>query len=265
MPASSPADPRPITLLLGAVPWEVAPLEEALDGTETGTVAGVRYTRGELFGMPVVVSLTGVGKTNAGLVTGILYREFAPERVIFTGSGARVRPDIGPGHIIVAKDACFHDAGNLTEDGMRLLPVVGPGEGVMVEPFFRPDPGLLSVAMRVAADYEPSEPISVDGQTCPMAIRAGRIATGDLFGVSQWKLAEVRDELEADLLEMEGASIGQSCQTLGVPWLLIRAGADLLQAGDGTDEYLKYGPVGARQAALFTLAVIRELARSGSR
>lgn len=250
-----------VTLLLGAVPWEVAPLEEALTGAQAGAIHGIAYTRGSLFGMPVAIALTGVGKTNTGLVIGLLYDELRPKRVIFTGSGARVDRALEPGYVVVAEEVFFHDAGNLTEDGMQMLPVFGPGKGVRTDPIFKPDPALLSAALEAATSWAPSEPIAVDGRVYASAIRAGRIATGDLFGVNQWKLDELRGKLRADLLEMEGASVAQSCQTLGVPWLLIRGGSDLLTAGDTTGDYLKYGPIAAHQAALFTLHLVQELAR----
>jgi nucleoside phosphorylase len=244
---------------LGAVPWEIAPIEEALSEGQNGQVDGIAYTRGELDGMPVVVSLTGVGKTNTGLVLGVLYNEFKPKRVLFTGTGARVRPEMKTGFIIVAEETFFHDAGTLTDEGVQPLPVFGPGREEQVEPVFRPDPGLFATAMRVAAQYEPTELIRVGSESYPTEIRAGRITTGDLFGVNQWKLDDVR-RLQVDLLEMEGAAVGQACQLLGVPWLLIRGGSNLLRAGDAAGEYMQAGPIAARQAALFTLAVLRELA-----
>ncbi len=248
--------------MLGAVPWEMAPIEEALTEPEAGEVNGIPYTRGNLSGMPVVVGLTGVGKTNTGLVLGVLYSEFKPKRVLFSGTGARVKPEIRPGTILLAEEAFFHDAGDLLDDGMRLLPVFGPAKGVRTEPLFKPDPGLLAAALRAAEGYEPSELISVDGETYPAAIRTGRIATGDLFSVNAGKLDELRRKFDADLLEMEGASVGQACRTLGVPWILIRGGSDLVRAGDASNDYLKYGPIAARQAALFTLHLLEQLARA---
>jgi nucleoside phosphorylase len=256
---------EPVTLVLGAVPWETAPIEEALAEAEAGEVDGIGFTRGRLFGMPVVVALTGVGKTNAALVLGVLYHEFKPRRVIFSGTGARLRPEIAPGTIVLAEEAFFHDAGDLLDEGMRLLPVIGPARGARTEPRFKPDPGLLAAALRAAEGYQPSEPVSVDGETHPPAIRTGRVATGDLFSDNAWKLAELRDELGADLLEMEGASVGQACQTLGVPWILIRGGSDLVRPGDASRDYLEYGPIAARQAALFTLHLLEQLARAEGR
>jgi len=263
--------PGPVTLVLGAVPWEIAPIEQALAHPEVLEVGALSVTRGTLDGMPVVVGLTGVGKTNAALVIGLLHAEFRPRRVIFTGSAARVNPDLKPGWIIVAEEVSFHDAGNLTDRGMQPLPVFGPRPGVQTDPVFRPDSELYATAMRVAANWASPEPIAVDGVTYPSVVRSGRVTTGDLFGVNQWKLDQVRTALRADLLEMEGAAVAQSCQFLGVPWLLIRSGSDPLQAGDATGDYLKYGPIAARQAALFSLAVLGELAslegstRAGSR
>ena len=251
-----------ITLVIGATPTETAPIEEVLTEAELGEVSHIPYIRGKLYGMPVVVSLTGVGKTNTGLVLGVLCTEFKPKRVIFTGTGARVKPEIKPGFIILAEETFFHDAGDLLEDGMHNRPVKGPAKGALMDPVFKPTPELLSAAMRAARSYKPTEMISIDGETYPTVIRKGRITTGDLFSVNEWKLNDIRHRLKADLFEMEGASLGQACQTMQIPWLLIRGGSDLIQAGDATEDFRKYKPPAARQAALFTLYFVQQLALS---
>lgn len=252
---------EPPTLVVGAVPWELLPIEDELTDPEEGEVQGIAYTRGRVHDLPVVLGLTGVGKTNTGLVLGVLCNEFEPRRLLFSGTGARVRTDIKPGYIIVASEVFFHDAGDLLADGMHLRPIYGPGEGRVTEPLMRPDPELLAVALRAAEGYEPAELVDVDGQTYPTRVRAGRVATGDVFSINEWKLDEIRDRFDADLLEMEGASVAQAGQILGIPWLLIRSGSDRARPGNAAPDYLKYGPIAARQAALFTLRVIEHLAR----
>ncbi len=253
---------KDVTLILGAVPWEMAPVEAELTDAEPGTVNNIPFIRGKLYGMPVVVSLTGVGKTNTGMVVGVLCNEFRPKRVIFSGTGARVKPEIKAGYIILAEETFFHDAGNLHHDGMQMRPINGPEKGKFREPVFKPSPSLLAKALEVTKSHEPKELINVDGETYPTKIRTGRITTGDLFSVNEWKLDEIRHKFEADLFEMEGASVGQACQILDVPWLLIRGGSDLIQAGNASEDYKKYGPIAAKQAALFTLYFIEQLAQS---
>ena len=249
------------TLILGAVPWEMAPIQALLTETESGEIYNIPYTKGRLYGLPVVVALTGVSKTNTGMTTGALVTAFDPVRVVFSGTGARVDPEIRPGHVFVIEETMFHDAGNLTEAGMEARPVIGPTPHLTREPVFRPDPRLFELATTLAASYAPAEAIRVDGVTYDTEVRPGRIVTGDLFSINQWKYEEIVNKYETELFAMETAALGQTCSFMGVPWIAFRAGSDLIQAGDASDDYKKYDPIAARQAALFTLSFMEVLAR----
>ncbi len=105
------------TLIIGAVPWEMAPVAAELTESEAGAIHNIPFRRGNLYGMPVVVALTGVSKTNTGMVAGALITAFNPSRVIFSGTGAQVRSEIKAGYVFIIEETTFHDAGNLTEDG----------------------------------------------------------------------------------------------------------------------------------------------------
>lgn len=248
------------TLILGAVPWEMAPVVAELSESESGTIHNIPYTRGKLYGMPVVVALTGVSKTNTGMVAGALITAFNPSRVIFSGTGARVQPEIKAGYVFIIEETMFHDAGNLTEEGMEVRPVMGPTPYLSREPVFRPDASLFSKAKRAADHYVPPEPIEVDGKTYNTVVSPGSIVTGDLFSINQWKYEEILNKFGTDLFAMENAALGQTCTFMGVPWIAMRGGSDLIQAGDASEDYKKYGPIAARQAALFTLFFLEKLA-----
>lgn len=248
------------TLILGAVPWETAPIQELLTESESGRIHNIPYTKGKLYGLPVVLALTGVSKTNTGMTTGALVTAFNPARVVFSGTGARVDPKIRPGYVFIIEETMFHDVGNLTEEGMESSPVIGPTPNLVREPVFRPDPQLFELATSLAENYKPSEAIKVDGVTYYTEVKPGSIVTGDLFSISQWKYEEIVNKYMTDLFAMETAALGQTCSFMGVPWIAFRAGSDLIQAGDASDDYKKYGPIAARQAALFTLRFMQMLA-----
>jgi len=57
---------------------------------------------------------------------------------------------------------------------------------------------------------------------------------------------------------MESATLGQVCQTLGVPYLVVRAGSNVAQEAPN-DDYLRLGPIAANQAALFSLYLLKTL------
>src|SRR3954471_8359667 len=92
--------PLPLTLLLGAVPWEIKPVIAALGGAKSGSLERFPYHLGRIGEQRVVAAITGVGKTNAALIATLFIREFKPVRVIYTGSAARLNPELRTGDVI---------------------------------------------------------------------------------------------------------------------------------------------------------------------
>jgi len=56
-------------------------------------------------------------------------------------------------------------------------------------------------------------------------------------------------------MEMESSAFAYSCESLGVPWLVIRAGSNVSQEAP-SDDYKRLGPIAAKQAALFGVYLI---------
>ena len=80
------AEGKPDFLILGAIPPEIAPITDALEDKTLGAIAGFPVWRGRLYGHHVIVAQTGVGKTNTGMVTGVLLQHFQPRAAIMTGT-----------------------------------------------------------------------------------------------------------------------------------------------------------------------------------
>jgi adenosylhomocysteine nucleosidase len=85
-----------------------------------------------------------------------------------------------------------------------------------------------------------------------MEVRKGIVCSGDLFGVTEDKIKDMRSKLKADIMEMESAALAQVCTQLGVPHVVFRAGSNLTQETP-SDDYRVLGPIAAREAALFTI------------
>jgi nucleoside phosphorylase len=82
------------------------------------------------------------------------------------------------------------------------------------------------------------------------------VASSDLFGITGQRIAALRQRFATDLIEMESAPLARICETFGVPYLVVRAGSNLAQEAPN-DDYLRLGPIAARQAALFSLHLLR--------
>ena len=92
-------------------------------------------------------------------------------------------------------------------------------------------------------------------------VRIGRITSGDQFGIPSARIEHIRRQLSPDLMEMESGSVAEVSWSLRIPFLCIRGGSNLTQNSPERD-YRKLSPFASRQAALFTVSLIREIARA---
>jgi len=247
------------TLVLGAVPWEIVPVRAALQGVKTGKIHDFPFWSGSIGRKPVVLAITGVGKTNTAMVAALFIDYFKPERLIYTGTAARVNRALETGDIILGRKVLHHDFGTLQQTGMLYRKTIGPVKGRQTSYQYAADTGLLKSAVAAAKIYPPRE-VTANGKTYVPAIRPGVICAGDVFGMTEAKLADIRQKIGADLVEMEGAAVGQVCHDLHVPFLVIRGGSNFAQENPGGD-YKRLGNIAARSAALFTVHLLEYLAK----
>ena len=253
-----------LTLILGAVPLEIAPIREALEQPQEGELDGFPYLQGYLHGRKVVVAITGVSKTNTGMVTGIFIHHFRPSEVIMTGTGSRLNPNLRTGDVIIAAKTFHHDAGTLTRDGMIYRPVRSPVPGKNTDYGFEADEDLLKLALNAAQSYaQEGHKVTANGQTYVVEVKPGIVCTGDLFGVTEAKIEDMRSKLKADIMEMESAALAQVCTQLGTPHIIFRSGSNLTQESP-SDDYRVLGPIAAQEAARFTMHFVGLLAANRS-
>ncbi len=226
---------------------------------KTGKVYDFPFWSGTIGGAPVVIAITGVGKTNAAMVATLFIDRFKPARLVYTGTAARVNRALNTGDIILSRKVVHHDFGTLQKTGMLYRKTIGPVKGRPTNFQYKADTGLLKSAVEAAKTFPPRE-VTANGKTYVPAIRPGVICAGDVFGMTEWKLDDIRKKIGADLVEMEGSAVGQVCFELHLPFLVIRGGSNFAQENPGGD-YKRLGNIAARSAALFTVHLLGHLAR----
>jgi 5'-methylthioadenosine/S-adenosylhomocysteine nucleosidase len=256
---SKPAhySPENTIVVLGAVPQEITLFTEAMGNPPKSELWGIPYYRGKIAGKDVVVAITGIGKTFTGMTTTLFIQQFKPRVVLMSGTGARINQQLRTGDVIVATETHEHDYGSLTRTGMVYRPLNGPDNGNEVQNAFSPPEALLSVADKAVASYRTPE-VTANGSTYRVAVRRGVVSSSDLFGVTQERIDTLRTKFHTDIMEMESAPLGLVCQTLGVPYLIVRAGSNVAQEAPN-DDYLRLGPIAAREAARFSLHLLEYL------
>jgi len=256
-PVPGPYVPTETILILGAVPQEITPFVSAMKDAEKHDLWGIPYWTGHLGGKRVAVAITGIGKTDTAMTTTLFLAELKPRLVLMSGTGARIDAQLRTGDVIVAGKLHEHDYGSLTRNDMVYRPFNGPVDGAEVENGFAPQAELLAKADKAMASY-PAPQITADGVTYAGKVRRGVVVSSDLFGVTEQRIVALRTGFHADIMEMESAPLAHVCQTFGVPYLVVRAGSNVAQEAPN-DDYLRLGPIAAKQAALFTMHLLKYL------
>ena len=219
------AETKPTTALLGAFYTEVMMIEEQLTDKQQQRIEGMRFVTGKLHGSPVIVAWTGIGKVNSAMTTTLLIEHFRPSEVIFSGIAGGVNPNLAPGDIVIAAETAHHDMGILAEDGFYNRGVINPLDGDRNPVYLPADQRLLKLAEQAADQVELEKIKTTVGERMPQIIK-GIIVTGDVFVASLAKCAELRDMLNADAVEMEGAAVAQICYQRRIPHLVVRSISD---------------------------------------
>lgn len=192
--------------LLSAMPEEAISLTERVKNPKEHQFGRFSMLQGKLFGREVVFSSSGVGKVLAAILTSHMIERYSPTALLFVGVAGALKAELEQGDIVLGESLVQHDL-IAREFGCERGQV--PFSDLR---FFHGDKRLLEL----------SERISLPGIT----IRRGRIATGDQFISDSSVAREISSELEADAVEMEGASVAMTCELYGVPHLIARTISD---------------------------------------
>jgi 5'-methylthioadenosine/S-adenosylhomocysteine nucleosidase len=195
-----------VTLVLGAMDGEVATIMAGMQLEARDTWRGFPIARGSIGDVPVVVSRTGVGKTLSAMLCQHLVDAYKPDRLIFTGVAGALSDQLDVGDTVVARDTLQHD--------MDVTPLGFEVGQVPYSPFrlFTCDDRLVEIASAVVPPHGRSH--------------LGRILTGDQFVADAARRERLREELDGDAVEMEGASVGLVATINELPFVLIRTISD---------------------------------------
>lgn len=222
--------------IIGAMDEEINLLRGLLNDREEETVLGVTLHRGQLDGVPVLLTQGGIGKVNAAKTASVLLLHGA-SRVIFTGVAGGVHPDLQVGDLVVSTDLIQHDV-DVTPLGYDLGTI--PGESAA----WAADPQLRELALLVARE-------------AGLKVSEGRVASGDQFIASVEGSARLHG-LGAHCAEMEGAAVAQVCAAAGVPFVVIRAVSDTADHAAKVD-YRTFFPQVAQHAGAVVRGMVQRL------
>lgn len=199
--------------IIGAMAEEIAYLQEVVQIAETKAIVGLQFHVGSYGGNRVILVVSGIGKVNAAVCTQALIDHFGAEYIINTGVAGAIAEELQIGDILISKDAVQHDMDvSALGDPIGTIPR-------MAESYFKADETLIRLAQEAAA---------ADADAYHTMV--GRVASGDRFIATKADRAQIKENVQGDCAEMEGAAIAHACWLNSVPFVIIRA------ISDGADE-----------------------------
>lgn len=237
------------------IPNEIAPFEAKIEKPVATLIQGFVFTSGTINGTRIVAARSGVGKVNAAIATTLLMDHFTPSAVLFTGTAGAIDKNLNPGDVVIGTGVGYHDFGSITDRGFTRSATRNPVTGVIDPQFFPANPELLAAARRAAKTLQPSRGPRTDGGA--PVIRDGLIVTGDAFVSAADRRKDLRADLNAIAVEMEGAAVAQVCARYNVPVIVIRSITDRADS-EARGSYQRFLDTAARNSADLVVATIGE-------
>ena len=224
--------------IMGAMPEEIAPILEKIGTYKTTEYAGNRYYEATYNGVDLVIAYSKIGKVFSTLTAATMIEHFGAQKLLFSGVAGAISDELKVGDLIVATKLSQHDL-DITAFGHPFGYV--PEGAVFVES----DKTLIELSKNVAAEMG-------------LHVKEGIIATGDQFVANEERKNWIGSTFNADVLEMEGASVAVVCDALHVPFFILRAISDAadMDASFSFDAFLESS---AKTSAEFVMKMVEKL------
>jgi adenosylhomocysteine/aminodeoxyfutalosine nucleosidase len=224
--------------IMGAMPEEIEPIISKLENLKETKYAANTYYEGTYNGKELVVAYSKIGKVFATLTATSLIEKFACDTLLFSGVAGAISPDLNIGDLIIADGLVQHDL-DITAFG-HPYGYVPEGEVCILT-----DVALRNIAKEVA-------------KAKGLKLVEGIIATGDQFVADPERKEWISKTFKADALEMEGAAVAVVCDSLKIPFFILRAISDSadMDASFNFDEFLESS---AKTSADFILSMVEKI------
>ncbi|MBT1452498.1 5'-methylthioadenosine/adenosylhomocysteine nucleosidase [Glaciecola sp. XM2] len=217
--------------IIGAMEEEITLLKSHISNCQNSSISHLEVFHGSIFEHEIYLVQSGIGKVASALATSLLIHQFSPDLVINTGSAGGFDPDLNIGDIVIADALMYHDV-DVRHFGYEY------GQVPAMPKQYVADSHASAIAFSAAN--------SLDN----LQVKTGLICSGDSFIGSDEAAAKIREIFpQMKAVEMEGASIAQTCHMMDTPCVVIRSLSDI--AGKtSTVSFEQYLEKAAKNSAL---------------
>ena len=192
--------------IIFAMQEELIELKNYLHINKEKKIYDLTFYEATLNNQNIILTESGIGKTNAARTTQILIDYYKPEAIFNIGVAGGIAKKLEVGDIIISTSLVQHDFDITAFDHPKgYIPNVGNTIPI--------DNNLLNTTKTIL-------------DTNDVAYKEGVIASGDIFCTKESMATKINTQFNALCVEMEGASIAQTAYLSKTPCLVIRSISD---------------------------------------
>ena len=192
--------------IIFAMQEELIELKNYLHINKEKKIYDLTFYEATLNNQNIILTESGIGKTNAARTTQILIDYYKPEAIFNIGVAGGIAKNLEVGDIIISTSLVQHDFDITAFDHPKgYIPNIGNTIPI--------DNNLLNTTKTIL-------------DTNNISYKEGVIASGDIFCTKESMATKINTQFNALCVEMEGASIAQTAYLSKTPCLVIRSISD---------------------------------------
>ena len=192
--------------IIFAMQEELIELKKYLHINDEKKIYDLIFYEATLNNQNIILTESGIGKTNAARTTQILIDYYKPEAIFNIGVAGGIDKNLKVGDVIISTSLVQHDFD--------------------ITAFNHPKGYIPNIGNNIPIDNNLLNTTKTILDTNNISYKEGLIASGDIFCTKESMATKINTQFNALCVEMEGASIAQTAYLSKTPCLVIRSISD---------------------------------------
>ncbi|GAA5012045.1 5'-methylthioadenosine/S-adenosylhomocysteine nucleosidase [Acinetobacter puyangensis] len=263
---------------------EIPELKAALKNAKTHTIHRTQFITGKIGNKDVVLFLSGMSMVNAAMTTQMALDHFNVEKIVFSGVAGGINPNLSIGDVSIPEQWSQYQetvmAREVSKDHFEIPPFlnktpyanfgmvfpqnvqIANGDKAPEEKFwFKVDENLMAQAKTILA--KPNLNRCTAEEHClshpPKVVFGGNGVSGQSFMDNAAYREYVYSTFQANVVDMESASVGHVAYSNNVPFIVFRSLSDLAGGGEGANEETIFMELAAKNSSQLVTQFVKAL------